>query len=62
MTAFIFASAPKDPNTTDQELANLYAGLTELNHYADPEVTFAAHYGGPEGPRVEGQGLPFSAT
>ncbi|MCE9563020.1 MAG: protein kinase [Planctomycetes bacterium] len=62
VTAFIFASSPKDPNTTDQELANLYAGLTELNHYADPEVTFAAHYGGPEGPRVEGQGLPFSAT
>ena len=62
VTAFIFAGSPKDPNTSEQELANLYAGLTELNHYADPEVTFAAHYGGPEGPKVEGQGLPFSAT
>jgi len=62
VTAFLFAGSPKDPNTTDQELANLYAGITELNHYADPEVNFTAHYGGPEGPRVEGQGLPFSAT
>ncbi|WP_439620770.1 tubulin-like doman-containing protein [Gemmata sp.] len=62
ITAFVFASSPKDPNTSEQELANLYAGVTELNHYADPEVTFTAHYGGPEGPKVEGQGLPFSAT
>ncbi|MBA4190570.1 MAG: hypothetical protein C0467_21495 [Planctomycetaceae bacterium] len=62
VTAFVFASSPKDPNTTEQELANLYAGITELHHYADPEVTFAAQYGGPEGPKVEGKGLPFSAT
>ena len=62
VTAFVYASAPTDPNTTDRELANLYAGITELNHYADPDVTFTAHYGGPEGPKVEGRGLPFSAT
>jgi len=62
ITAFVYASAPTDPATTDHELANLYAGLTELNHYADPDVTFTAHYGGPEGPKVEGHGLPFSAT
>jgi serine/threonine protein kinase len=62
VTAFVYASAPNDPNTTDRELANLYAGVTELNHYADPDVTFSAHYGGPEGPKVEGRGLPFSAT
>jgi serine/threonine protein kinase len=60
--AFVYASSPTDPNTSDRELANLYAGLTELNHYADPDVTFTAHYGGPEGPRVEGRGLPFSST
>ncbi len=62
ITAFVYASAPNDPNSGDHELANLYAGLTELNHYADEDVCFTAHYGGPEGPRVEGRGLPFSAT
>ncbi|HVL15408.1 MAG TPA: tubulin-like doman-containing protein, partial [Gemmata sp.] len=62
VTAFVYASAPGDPGTHDYELANIYAGLTELNHYADPDVTFTAHYGGPEGPRVEYQGLPFTAT
>ena len=62
VTAFVYASAPTDTSTSDHELANLYAGLTELNHYADPDVTFTAHYGGPEGPQVEGHGLPFSAT
>ncbi|HEV3440460.1 MAG TPA: tubulin-like doman-containing protein, partial [Gemmata sp.] len=62
VTAFVYASAPTDPNTTDRELANLYAGITELNHYADADVTFTAHYGGPEGPKVESRGLPFSAT
>jgi serine/threonine protein kinase len=62
VTAFVYAASPTDPNTSDHELANLYAGLTELNHYADPDVTFAAQYGGPEGPRVEGHGLPFTAT
>ncbi|HSQ54537.1 MAG TPA: tubulin-like doman-containing protein, partial [Gemmata sp.] len=62
VTAFIYAAAPLDPSTNDHELANLYAGLTELNHYADPDVTFTASYGGPEGPKVEAQGLPFTAT
>ena len=62
VTAFVYVASPNDPSTTDHELANLYAGVTELNHYADPDVTFTAHYGGPEGPKVEGRGLPFSAT
>ena len=62
VTAFVYAGAPTDPASSDHEMANLFATLTELNHYADPDVTFAAHYGGPEGPRVEGQGLPFTAT
>ena len=42
VTAFVYASAPTDPGTSDHELANLYAALTELNHYADPDVTFVA--------------------
>ncbi len=62
VTAFVYAAAPGDPASTDRELANLYATLTEINHYADPDVTFVAQYGGPEGPRVDGQGLPFTAT
>jgi len=62
VTAFLYAAAPGDPATSDHELANLYATLTELNHYADPDVSFVAQYGGPEGSKVEGRGLPFSAT
>jgi hypothetical protein len=62
VTAFVYAAAPTDPGTSDHELANLYATLTELNHYADPDVSFVAHYGGQEGPKVEGSGLPFTAT
>ncbi|MDB5307354.1 MAG: hypothetical protein JWO38_1556 [Gemmataceae bacterium] len=62
VAAFVYAAAPTDPATSDRELANLYAALTELNHYADEDVTFTAHYGGPEGPKVEGKGLPFTAT
>jgi hypothetical protein len=62
VTAFVYAASPQDPNASDHELANLYAAITELNHYADPEVSFVAHYGGPEGPKVESRGLPFSTT
>ncbi|MBP3960405.1 protein kinase [Gemmata sp. G18] len=62
VTAFVYAAAPEDPNSTDAELANLYAALTELNHFSDPEVPFVAHYGGPEGPKVESRGLPFTST
>ncbi|HET6574637.1 MAG TPA: tubulin-like doman-containing protein [Fimbriiglobus sp.] len=62
MTAFVFTGAPDDPSSPPEELANIFATLTELNHYADPDVAFAAQYGGPEGPQVEGRGLPFTAT
>ncbi|MCI0702978.1 MAG: protein kinase [Planctomycetia bacterium] len=62
VTAFIYAAAPTDPNSSDHELANVYAAITELNHYADPDVSFVGHYGGPEGPKVESKGLPFTAT
>jgi hypothetical protein len=62
VTAFLYAASPGDPNTADAELANVYAAVAELNHYADPDVTFVGHYGGPEGPKVESKGLPFTAT
>ncbi len=62
VTCFVLTGAPGDPNSPPEELANIFASLTELNHYADPDVTFAARYGGPEGPLTEAQGLPFTAT
>lgn len=62
VTAFIYAGAPSDANSSDFERANLYASLTELNHYADSDVSFVGQYGGPEGPRVEGVGLPFTSV
>ena len=62
VTAFVYAASPDDPNSSDAELANVYAAVTELNHYSDPEVSFVAQYGGPEGPKVESRGLPFTST
>jgi len=62
VTAFVFTGAPDDPSSPPEELANIFATLTELNHYADPDVTFASQYGGPEGPQIEAKGLPFTAT
>ncbi len=62
VTSFLFAGAPEDPNAPAVEQANVFAALTELNHYADPDVTFTAQYGGAEGPLVEAAGLPFDAT
>lgn len=62
VTAFLFAGAPEDPNAPAVEQANVFATLTELNHYSDPDVTFTAQYGGSDGPTVEANGLPFTAT
>ena len=62
VTAFLFAGAPDDPSSSDAELANTYATLTELHHFADPDVTFQAQYVGPDGPTVTARGLPFTAT
>ena len=62
VTAFILTGAPADPASPAEELANVFATLTELNHYADPDVPFVARYGGPEGPQADARGLPFTAT
>ncbi len=62
VTCFVLTGAPEDPNSPPDELANIFATLTELNHYSDPDVIFNAQYGGPEGPVIEGRGLPFTAT
>jgi serine/threonine protein kinase len=57
--AFLFCGAPQDPATPKLEQANVYATLTELNHYADPAVRFSAQYN-TDGPRTVENGTPFS--
>src|SRR5262249_26813914 len=50
--------APQDPATPKAEQANVYATLTELNHYADPGIRFSAQYS-TDGPRTVENGPPF---
>jgi hypothetical protein len=58
---FLFCGAPDDPATPAAEQANVYATLTELNHFADPSIPFAAQYG-VDGQRLVDQGSPFQCT
>lgn len=58
---FLMCGAPNDPATPRQEQANVYATVTELNHYCDPEVPFAAQYG-PDAPRLVDAGGPYHCT
>jgi serine/threonine protein kinase len=58
---FLFCGAPDDPATPPAEQANVYATLTELNHFADPAIPFAAQYGA-DGPRIVDQGDAFPFT
>src|SRR5262249_35035360 len=51
VTAFFFCGAPDDPATPKAEQANLYATLTEVNHFADTSIQFTAQYGA-DGPRL----------
>jgi serine/threonine protein kinase len=61
LTLFLFCGAPSDPATPRAEQANVYATLTELNHFADPSIPFAAQYGA-DGPRLVDQGSAFGCT
>ena len=45
VTAIVFCGAPDDPATPKSEQANVYATLTELSHFCDPNVPFTAQYG-----------------
>jgi hypothetical protein len=56
--ALLMCGAPGDPATPKPELANIYATLTELNHFYDPGIRFSAQYG-LDGPRVSAEGKPF---
>jgi hypothetical protein len=61
VTALLLCGAPTDPATPKPEQANLYATLTELNHFTDPSVPFAAQYG-VDGQRIVDQGAPFGSV
>jgi serine/threonine protein kinase len=58
ITTLLFCGAPEDPATPRSEQANIFATLTELNHFADPIIPFAAQYG-PDGPRTRDTGPPY---
>jgi hypothetical protein len=61
VVSLLFCGAPDDPATPRQEQANVYATLTELNHFSDPTVPFAAQYG-MDGPRLVDEGSPYDCT
>lgn len=61
VTALLFCGAPDDPATPRSELANVYATLTELNHFADASVPFSAQYG-TDGPRLVDEGAAYDHT
>ncbi len=61
LTSFLFCGAPDDPATPSAELANLYATLTEVNHFSDPSVPFTAQYGS-DGPRLVDEGAAFDCN
>jgi hypothetical protein len=58
VTVLLFCGAPDDPATPRAEQANIFATLTELNHFADPIIPFAAQYGA-DGPRTRDAGPPY---
>jgi hypothetical protein len=61
VTALLLCGAPDDPATPQTELANVYATLTEINHFSDPAISFSAQYGS-DGPRIKEQGPPFDCA
>jgi hypothetical protein len=61
VVSLLFCGAPEGPATPRPEQANLYATLTELNHFNDPAIPFSAQYGS-DGPRLVEEGPAFSCT
>jgi serine/threonine protein kinase len=56
----VYCGAPFDPATPVVEQANLYATLTELNHYQDEGVPFQAQYD-PNGPLISDHASPYGS-
>lgn len=61
VTLLLFCGTPTDPATPRAEQGNVYATLTELNHFTDPAIPFAAQYGA-DGPRILDQGKPYQCA
>lgn len=61
LTAFLLCGAPTDQSTPPEELANLYATLTEINHFSTANIEFAAEYG-PGGAQIVEKSPPFRAV
>lgn len=58
---FLYCGAPNDPATPPEELANLYATLTEFHHYYAGETGFSAQYG-PDAKPVVDASTPISSA
>jgi hypothetical protein len=60
-TLFLYGGAPNDPATPTEELANLYATLTEVHHYYAGDTGFSAQYG-PDCKPIVDASVPISAA
>ncbi|HEV3203265.1 MAG TPA: tubulin-like doman-containing protein, partial [Gemmataceae bacterium] len=58
VTGMLFCGAPQDPATPKTEQSNVFATLTEINHFTDPVIPFCAQYG-TDGPQTKDNGPPF---
>jgi hypothetical protein len=56
----LYCGAPFDPASPAHEQANLYATLTELNHYQDESVPFVAKYS-PDGDPISDHRPPYGS-
>jgi hypothetical protein len=61
LTLHLCCGAPGDPATPKAELANVYATLTELNHFSDLTIPFVAQYGA-DGQRIVDNGTAFGSV
>src|SRR5262249_10229881 len=61
VTVLLCCGAPAAPATPATEQANIYATITELNHFTDPAISFSAQYG-TDGPAIRDNGQPFDST
>jgi hypothetical protein len=59
--AMVLCGATSDPATPAPEQANVYACLTELHHFDDPVIPFAAQYG-PEAAQLRDAEKPFGSV
>lgn len=59
--AYLFCGAPSDIATGANEKANVYATLTEINHYSNPDAQFQAKYR-PGMQPLEDHGAPFQSV